>query len=232
MFARSVLKRSFSLLGGAQRAKLPDLPYGYGDLAPALTADILEIHHGKHHAKYVKDYNGVLEQFEAAASKGDHQTVADLGRHLRFHAGGHVNHSLYWENLAPANKEGGDLPAKDSELSKLVHQHFGNFEKFFLEFESVAAKIQGSGWGWLAYCPKTNTLSIEQSKDQSCVTSYGVRPLITVDVWEHAYYLQYKNERPAYLKKIWEVINWKTAERRLKEAKGHGKPKENEGRPV
>lgn len=208
---------------GAKKAKLPDLPYGYGDLAPIISADIMEVHHGKHHTKYVNDFNTALEKFEAAAAKGDHQALADLGQVLKFTGGGHVNHAIYWENLAPANKEGGDLPAKDSDLGKLVQHHFGGFEAFFAEFESRAVKVQGSGWGWLAYCNKTGTLSIQESKDQDCITASGLKPLITVDVWEHAYYLQYKNDRANYLKKIWEIINWKTAERRLKEAKAGGK---------
>lgn len=222
MLSRSLLKRSFSLLGGS-KAKVPDLPYGYGDLAPIISAEIMEVHHGKHHAKYVNDYNDTLALLEAAISKADHIAVANLGRHLRFHGGGHVNHSLYWENLAPANKEGGDLPDKNSELSKLVISHFGTFENFFNEFNARTVKIQGSGWGWLAYCPKTHALSIEESKDQTSIGAYNLKPLLTVDVWEHAYYLQYKNQRPEYLKKIWEIINWKTAEKRLHEAKAAAK---------
>lgn len=232
MLTRSILKRGFSLLGGAQKAVLPDLPYGYGDLAPIISAETMEIHYAKHHAKYVADFNDVMQVFNNAMSKGDFATASDMGRHIRFNAGGHNNHSFYWENLAPANKEGGDLPAKDSEFYKLMIQQYGSFDNFCNDFAGVAGKIQGSGWAWLAYCAKTKCLSIEQSTEHAVVSSYGVKPLLTVDVWEHAYYLEYKNLRPLYLQRIWEIVNWKVVEKRFKAAKAEPKVTPNEGKPV
>ena len=214
MFLRSAIKRSF----GTQKATLPTLAYGYGDLAPVISADILELHHGKHHQTYVNKYNEATEKLEAALKKGDHHMVSDLCKQVRFNGGGHVNHALYWENLAPINKHGGDLPAKNSELSKSIIQAWGSYENMMKEFNTKAAEVQGSGWCWLAYCQKTKQLCIRETKDQFIISAEGPVPLLTVDVWEHAYYLQYKNQRPDYLKKIWEIINWKVVEKRFNEA--------------
>ena len=200
------------------KAVLPALPYGYGELAPALSPEILEVHHAKHHQAYVNKYNEAAEKLLNAYDKHDAHEIADLGKALRFHAGGHVNHAIYWENLAPANKEGGDLPDKQSKLTQLVTETWGGYEQFIAAFNAKTADIQGSGWGWLAYDPKSHRLSIEETANQFIISAEGRVPLLVVDVWEHAYYLQYKNVRPDYLKKIWEVINWKVVEQRLHDA--------------
>lgn len=214
MLGRSAIKRNF----GLTKAVLPSLPYGYGDLAPVLIPEILEVHHKKHHQKYVDKYNEANEKLQAALAKGDHHMASDLCKHVRFNGGGHVNHSLYWENLASKNKQGGDLPAKDSKLSKAIIEHWGSYETFINEFNKKIADVQGSGWGWLAYDQKSKKLSIEETKDQIIISAEERVPLLTIDVWEHAYYLQYKNLRPDYLTNIWKVINWRCVEDRFNKA--------------
>lgn len=219
MWARStaVLRRGFNSAApsGFTKAVLPTLNYGYGDLAPAISADILEVHHGKHHLTYVNKYNEAVEKLQNSLAKGDHHAVADLTKAVRFHAGGHVNHAIYWENLASKNKAGGDLPKGDSLLTKSIVDHWGSYDNFVTAFNAKTVDIQGSGWGWLAIDPKTKKLTIEETKDQFIISAEGKTPLLVIDVWEHAYYLQYKNVRAEYLKKIWEVVNWKTVEQRF-----------------
>ena len=214
MLGRSVVKRHFSFT----KATLPNLPFGYADLAPVLIPEVLEVHHAKHHKTYVDKYNDGVEKLQAALSKGDAQTASDLMKKVRFNGGGHVNHSLYWENLAPKNKAGGDLPSSGSKLTKCINDSWGSIDHMIKEFNAKTAEVQGSGWGWLTLDPKSKKLSIETSQNQSIISAEDKVPLIVIDVWEHAYYLQYKNLRPDYLKKIWEVINWKTAEKRFEAA--------------
>lgn len=221
MISRSILKRSFSLFGKSGVAKLPDLAYGYQDLAPALSGDIMEVHHGKHHLKYVTEYNINLEKFHEAVSQGHHEAAVNLSKKIAFNGGGHVNHALYWENLAPANKEGGDLPGKDTMITKLIERQWNTYDDMIKIFNEKATGVQGSGWAALVYCPKSKTLSIETCQDQNIISASGQSILLLVDVWEHAYYLQYKNLRPDYLKKIWEVVNWKTAQKRLEASNQH-----------
>lgn len=212
MFNR-LLARKFSSF---TKASLPSLPYGYGDLAPVISAEIMELHHGKHHQKYVDQYNLNVEKLQAALAKGDHKLASDTAKNVRFNGGGHVNHSLYWENLAPVNKAGGDMPSKTSPIGKSIIQHWGSFDSFLDNFNTKAEEVQGSGWVWLAYDPKTKGLSIQKTMDQNILSGEGLgEPLLTVDVWEHAYYLQYKNQKPNYVKKIWEIMNWKVVEKRF-----------------
>ena len=132
----------------------------------------------------------------------------------RFCGFGHNAHALYWENLAPVNNGGGVLPGPDSPLVKAIDHYFGGIPKFIEEFNKVAADIQGSGWAWLAICPLTKALAIKSTEKHDSVKVCGWEPLLTVDVWEHAYYLQYKNLKAEYFKAIWRVINWRKVEER------------------
>jgi Fe-Mn family superoxide dismutase len=215
MLARTLI-RKFST--SPVKAVLPDLAYDYSELSPVLDASILEVHHGKHHQNYVNAYNTLIPQLQEAAEQGDANRVAVLSNAVKFNAGGHINHSIYWSNLASKNKAGGDLPAANSELSKLINSTFGGYEPFIKSFNTKTAAVQGSGWGWLAYHKATGNLSIMETSNQVILTELGHTPLLVIDVWEHAYYLQYKNLRPKYLEAIWEVVNWKDVERRFKEA--------------
>merc|ERR1711874_248902 len=191
-----------------QAVSLPELNYGYASLEPTLIADILEVHHKKHHNAYANNYNNLIEKLCDAASKGEAQQVQNLCAGVAFNAGGYNTHNIYFENLAPAGNPGGLLPDENSPFTKEIVKYFGSYDNFKKAFNAKTAGIKGSGWGWLGYDPVTKSLTIEQTVNQDHVECNGLVPLLTVDVWEHAYYLQYKNSRPDYLDKIWNVINW------------------------
>jgi len=204
--------RNFSTF---QPAKLPDLPYDFGDLQPVISADIMKIHHQGHHKAYVTNYNKAVEDFLDAQSKGDVSKVASLQGAIRFNGGGHINHSIFWTNLAPPKNGGGHLPDNKSKLSEQVHRDFGSFENLIAEFSKKSAGVQGSGWGWLGWNKTTKNLVIQEMANQDPLVLTGLVPLLGIDVWEHAYYLQYRNVRADYLKEIWKVVNWKNVEERF-----------------
>ncbi len=193
------------------KATLPDLPYDYNALEPVISGEIMQIHHQKHHNAYVTNLNASLEKYAAAESKGDLTGMIALEAAIRFNGGGHLNHTLFWENLAPAGSSElkGDLKAA-------IDAQWGSFDAFVGAFNGQVAPLQGSGWGWLAWCPKAKVLCIINCANQDPLQgTTGMIPLLGVDVWEHAYYLQYKNVRPDYLKNIWKVINWDTVAERF-----------------
>jgi Fe-Mn family superoxide dismutase len=193
-------------------ATLPDLPYSYDALEPYVSAEIMEVHHSKHHATYVANYNASIEKYLDAEAKGDHAAMIALQPAINFNGGGHVNHALFWENLAPAGNGGGGAPS--GALAAAIDAEFGSFEAFKESFSTQTAAIQGSGWGWLGYDKNKKRVAIATCANQDPLSSKGLAPLLGVDVWEHAYYLQYKNVRPEYLKAVWEIVNWeKVAER-------------------
>ncbi len=197
--------------------QLPDLPYDYNALEPVISAEIMEIHHKKHHAAYVKNLNAALEKYAEAESKGD---VAGMIAHqsaIKFNGGGFVNHSIFWTNLAPKSAGGGEAPT--GELAKAIDAEFGSLEKLITCFSNRAAAVQGSGWGWLGYNTCKKRLQLATCANQDPLSTQGLVPLLGIDVWEHAYYLQYKNARPDYLKAIWEVVNWKNVAERFEQAK-------------
>ncbi|KAK3004497.1 hypothetical protein RJ639_018760 [Escallonia herrerae] len=201
----------FRQLRGLQTYSLPDLPYDYGALEPAISGEIMQLHHQKHHQAYVTNYNKALEQLDAATAKGDSHTVAKLLSALKFNGGGHINHSIFWKNLAPV-KEGGGEPPHGS-LGWAIDNHFGSMEVLVQKMNTEGAALQGSGWVWLGVDKELKTLVVQTTENQDPLVSKGANlvPLLGIDVWEHAYYLQYKNVRPDYLKNIWKVINWKFA---------------------
>ena len=201
-------------------ATLPDLPYPYNALEPIINTELLQIHHGKHHKAYVDGYNKFGAELAQALHNKDHFQAQKLVGKVNFHSGGHNAHSLFWENLAPINNGGGALPAPNSPLSQAIHDHFGSYDKFIDEFNKTCADIQGSGWAWLAMSPLTKALDIKSTEKHDSVTLQGWVPLLTVDVWEHAYYLQYKNLKVDYFKAIWKIINWKVVEARYLKVKG------------
>ena len=198
------------------RAILPDLPYDYNALEPVISKDIMELHHKKHHNAYVTKFNEALDQLEDAQAKGDFQKIIQLEPALRFNGGGHLNHSIFWTNLAPRNKGGGQL--KEGALKKEIEKTFGSLEKFQDEFNTKTAAIQGSGWGWLGYSQKRKGLYITTCPNQDPLVIKNLIPLLGIDVWEHAYYLQYKNMRPDYLKAIWDIVNWENVQERYQQA--------------
>ncbi|TCD63723.1 hypothetical protein EIP91_005008 [Steccherinum ochraceum] len=194
---------------------LPELPYPYDALEPFISRQIMELHHKKHHQTYVNALNAA-EQAYAKASTPKERIALQAA--LKFNGGGHINHSLFWKNLAPSKSEGkgnGGVIA-DGALKNAITQTFGSFENFQQQFTTATLGIQGSGWGWLGVDPKTGRLEITTTANQDpLLTSV---PLVGVDIWEHAFYLQYLNVKADYLKAIWSVINWEEAEKRFTEA--------------
>nr|KJB72989.1 hypothetical protein B456_011G207900 [Gossypium raimondii] len=202
--------RLLPLSRSLQTFSLPDLPYDYGALEPAISGEIMQLHHQKHHQTYITNYNKALEQLHEAIQKGDSSTVVKLQSAIKFNGGGHVNHSIFWKNLAPI-REGGGEPPKAS-LGWAIDTHFGSLESLIQKMNTEGAALQGSGW-WLGVNKELKKLVIETTPNQDPLVTKGPHlvPLLGIDVWEHAYYLQYKNVRPDYLKNIWKVINWKYA---------------------
>ena len=190
---------------------LPDLPYDYNALEPVISADIMQLHHGKHHAAYVNNLNTAIEQLEDANIRLDPLKAATVSQAIKFNAGGHANHSIFWHNLCPVKDAKGE---PDGLVCDYIKRDFGSFDQFKTMFNTQTAGIQGSGWGWLTFDRNLKRLNIQCTANQDPPS--GV-PLLGVDVWEHAYYLQYKNARPDYLKAIWQIINWADVNKRLSE---------------
>ncbi len=182
---------------------LPDLAYDPGALEPHLSAKILELHHGKHHAAYVAGANTALDKLADARANSNFDTVVGLEKSLAFNLSGHVLHSIYWANLSP---KGGGEP--DGALATAITASFGSFAAFSAQMSSVTTLVQGSGWGVLTYEPVSKSLMIEQLEVHHNSSLLGGTPLLVIDAWEHAYYLQYENRRADYVKAIWNVINW------------------------
>ena len=182
---------------------LPDLDYDYGALEPHISGQINELHHGKHHATYVKGANDALAKLAEAREKGDHSAILLNEKNLAFNLGGHVNHSIWWKNLSP---NGGDKPTGD--LAAAIDDSFGSFDAFRAQFTAAANGLQGSGWAVLGYEGLADTLLTFQLYDQQANVPLGIAPLLQVDMWEHAYYLQYANVKADYVKAFWNVVNW------------------------
>jgi Fe-Mn family superoxide dismutase len=183
---------------------LPDLDYDYGALEPHIIGPIMELHHGKHHAAYVKNANEAAVRLEEATATEDYTPLAALERSLAFNLSGHILHSIFWKNLAP---KGGGKP--DGDLGRAIERDFGSFDHFRGRMVAVASGIMGSGWAALTWEPLSERLLITQIYDhQSNLNQAGV-PLMVIDAWEHAYYLQYQNQKAAFFKAVWHLWNWK-----------------------
>ncbi|XP_075259277.1 superoxide dismutase [Mn], mitochondrial-like [Convolutriloba macropyga] len=196
------------------KCTLPDLPYDYNALEPYISADIMQLHHSKHHQTYVNNYNLAEEQLAEAVEKGETSKIISLQGSLKFNGGGHLNHSIFWQNLSP---NGGGEPS--GTLADMIKSQFGSFDVFTKEFATKTVAIQGSGWGWLGFNKDKNRLEIATCANQDpLLATTGLHPLLGIDVWEHAYYLQYKNVRPDYVNALFNIVNWKDAEGRLAEA--------------
>jgi len=194
---------------------LPDLPYDFGALEPHISADIMTLHHQKHHNTYVTNLNVAEEKFAEAQAKEDVGAMIALGPALKFNGGGHINHSIFWQNMSP---NGGGEPS--GELMEVIKRDFGSFEGMKTQLSTSTVAVQGSGWGWLGYNKSTGRLQIAACANQDPLEpTTGLVPLFGIDVWEHAYYLQYKNVRPDYVKAIWNVANWNDITQRFNAAK-------------
>ncbi|MFL2100710.1 superoxide dismutase [Desemzia sp. FAM 23991] len=199
--------------------ELPELPYAYDALAPHIDEETMKLHHDKHHATYVEKTNGALEKHPELADKTIEELVADLQSVpedirtvVRNNGGGHANHSFFWEILSP---NGGGEPT--GALKDAIEATFGSFDKFKEEFAAASAGQFGSGWGWLVV--NNGKLEVVSTPNQDSPLTEGKTPIIGLDVWEHAYYLNYQNKRPAYIEAFWNVVNWEEAGKRYDAAK-------------
>ena len=193
---------------------LPDLPYDYGALEPSISGQIMELHHSKHHQAYVAGTNTALEQLAEARSANALGTVNMLSKNLAFNLAGHVNHSVFWTNMSP---DGGDKPT--GELASAIDEFFGSFDAFRAHFAAVALGIQGSGWTILAWESIGQKLVIEQLYDHQGNLAAGTVSLLLLDMWEHAFYLQYRNVKADYVNAWWNVVNWADAQARFIKAR-------------
>lgn len=193
---------------------LPDLPYDYAALEPSISGRIMELHHSKHHQAYVTGANTALTQLAEARESGNLANVNKLEKDLAFNLGGHVNHSIFWTNLSP---EGGDKPT--GELAAAIDDQFGSFDAFQAHFTATALGVQGSGWSVLAWDSIGQRLIVLQFFDQQANLPAGIVPLLMLDVWEHAYYLDYQNVRADYVKAFWNIANWANVQQRFEVAR-------------
>ncbi len=198
---------------------LPELPYAYDALEPHIDARTMEIHHSKHHQAYISKVNAALEGHEDLAAKSIEDLVSDLNAvpeairgAVRNNGGGHANHSLFW-TIMSAN--GGGNPS--GELAEAINGKFESFEKFQTEFANAAATRFGSGWAWLSV--DNGQLLVESTPNQDTPLSEGRTPILGLDVWEHAYYLNYQNRRPDYISAFWNVVDWNAVADRFNAAK-------------
>jgi Fe-Mn family superoxide dismutase len=183
--------------------RLPELAYGYDALEPHLSARILELHHGKHHKAYVDGANTVLEKLEHARDTGEFGSINQLEKNLAFHLSGHILHSIFWKNMSP---DGGGKP--QGELSAAIEEHLGSFHAFQSQVTEAAMNVQGSGWGALSWEPVGQRLIVEQVYDHQGNIGQGGPPLLVLDMWEHAYYLQYENRKGEWVEAFWNLVNW------------------------
>lgn len=198
---------------------LPDLPYSYDALAPYISSDIQHLHHSAHHATYVKNLNTALEKYPEWQSKTIEEIVTsldqipkDIQTVIRNNGGGHYNHSMFWQMMSP---KGGGQP-NGTLLDKMQHS-FGDFKTFQEQFSSGATKVFGSGWQWLVL--DKDEMKLMSTPNQDSPLSQGKTPLLGLDVWEHAYYLQYYNKRADYITAWWNIVNWDNVAKRLSEAR-------------
>ena len=194
---------------------LPELPYDYAALEPHISGKIMELHHDKHHAAYVAGANAALEKLAEARENDTIAAQANLlEKNLAFHLGGHTNHTVFWNNLSA---DGGDKP--EGELAAAIDDNFGSFDLFRPHFSANANAIQGSGWSILAWDSIGARLVIVQLYDQQGNISIGLTPLLMLDMWEHAFYLDYQNVKGDYVKAFWNIVNWNDVTARFERAR-------------
>jgi len=198
----------------ARSYSLPKLPYEYKDLEPYISEEQLKIHHSKHHQAYINGANAILEKLDKARKEDTALDIRATLKELSFNIGGHVLHSLFWGNLAPTGKGGGK---PGGVFGETVETEFGSFERFKREFTQAAISVEGSGWAALTLCKETNRPIIMQIEKHNTNIYPMFRILMVLDVFEHAYYLDYKNERAKFVDAFWNIVNWDEVNRRLEE---------------
>jgi Fe-Mn family superoxide dismutase len=194
---------------------LPELRYDYSALEPHISGKIMELHHDKHHGSYVKGANAALDRLDEARDKDQFDDIGALEKALAFNLSGHVLHSVFWKNLAP---KAGERP--QGELATAVNQQFGSFEKLQKQINAVAASIMGSGWAALVWEPLGKKLLVTQIYDHQSNLAQAGTPLLVLDAWEHAFYLQYQNRKTEFFDAVWNVWNWADVSERFQAARG------------
>jgi Fe-Mn family superoxide dismutase len=195
--------------------KLPELTYSYDALEPHLDARTLELHHGKHHLGYVSGLNAAETELVEARTAGNFNNIQALERAIAFHGSGHINHTLYWQNMAP---KGTAKTSPTGKLADIITREFGSLDKLKAQFNKASATVEGNGWGVLAYNPDFGRLYTLGVMNHQNLNLIGSIPLLVCDVWEHAYYLTYQNRRPDYITEWWNVADWTAAEKRFEKA--------------
>ena len=198
-------------IGGHQ---LPPLPYGYAALEPYIDRRIMQLHHDKHHKSYVDGLNKAEIEMQKARKNNNYDLIKHWEREAAFNGAGHYLHTIFWEIMSPegGGKAGGDL-------LKEIESSFGSFQKFKEHFSAAAKKVEGSGWTILVWAPRSHRLEILQAEKHQNLSQWDVIPLLPLDVWEHAYYLQYENDRGKYVDNWWNVVNWEAVQDRYKKAR-------------
>ena len=196
---------------------LPQLPYDYKALQPFISEEQLKIHHQKHHQAYINGANAILEKLDKARKDGTDVDIKATLKELSWNIGGHVLHGLFWTNLAPANKGGGGQP-KESYLGDAISKEFGSFERFKKEFTQAASSVEGSGWAALTRDKLTSRPMIMQIEKHNTNVFPGFEILMVLDVFEHAYYIDYKNDRAKFVEAFWSIVNWSEVGKRFDEA--------------
>ena len=198
-----------------------------GALEPVVSGHLMEFHYGKHHRTYVNNLNNLILQSQEAMAKNDIKSQIEISKALKFNGGGHFNHEFFWDSLCPVADS--HRPDPEDQLNRYILKTWGSIDHFQERFMLRTVAVQGSGWGWLVYHKRTNRLKIMTTLNQDMLSDINpdVVPLLNMDVWEHAYYLDYKNARPVFLKEMMKVINWqKVAERLHAAVKDNGVPPE------
>ena len=195
-----------------KKYELPKLSYGYGDLAPNISEEQLRLHHAKHHQAYVNGANEILDRLDKARKDNSDLDMKATLKALSFNIGGHILHSLFWQNLSP---KGG---APSGKIADAITREFGSLDRFKKEFTQAAMTAEGSGWAALAFCRKTGRPILMQIEKHNENVYPAFSILMVIDVWEHAYYLDYKNERAKFIDAFWNIIDWKEVNKRLEEA--------------
>jgi Fe-Mn family superoxide dismutase len=199
-----------------KKYELPPLPYSYEALEPYISREIMTLHHTKHHQAYVTGANAALERLEKQRKGENPENVRGILRDLSFNLSGHKLHAVFWPNMAPSGKGGGTPGGR---LADQINRDFGSFEAFKKQFSDAAKNVEAVGWAILTYDAESDTLLIYQVEKQNFMHPPDLPLLLTLDVWEHAYYLQYKNDRASYVDNWWNVVNWDDVEKRFAKAK-------------
>jgi superoxide dismutase, Fe-Mn family len=192
---------------------LPKLPYGYNALAPYISEEQLKLHHDKHHQGYVNGANAIFEKMDKAHQENVELDVKAVAKELSFNIGGHLLHTTFWENMAPAGKGGGGPPG--GPVADMINMGFGSFEHFKTQFTKVATSTEGSGWAVLATHPCIGRPLIMQIEKHNINVFPNFQILMALDVWEHAYYVDYKNDRAKFVEAFWNLINWDKVNKNL-----------------